>query len=859
MSLFRRNRKTDDGYVPGLTPRSLIATILVMLLAAMYLQYSMVILGECYLIHESAIPIPAMLVLIWLLILVGVIGTLFKIRLLTKAEIVCVAFAAMISIPLVTQGFWHRFLGITSAPFRNASYDYLDALNDKLWPHGPNLLEDSFENKAEGAEVSGNGTVTWSEVEYEEGKLAVLPTITNTNASDETFISFNIPVGEDSDAVPSYPHLATILSRMTDTEAETQIFMRALSDDSPVTTLLFTGKKLNKKTFLHKTGFVRTGKYAVVPGPGCQSNLVVQIGLQGRGSAIFADPKLMSVFAMESAFTGRKMIRESDYYALPVSERPSGVVIKPDNLWSLKGVAYYLKGYIPMGEWARPLAVWGAYVLILTIAFFAVNVMMRRKWAESERYPMPNSKIPLALIGANDAVDKPFSSIWRNRALWFGFAFALVYTIMKGMHAYNSNFPSMTMRFSLFDYISNPLYGSMFKVEFVFSLFVCSIAVFFELNILLSLVVGYWIYRFYLCIGHVTGIDINADFPWEQQACIGGYIGYFLVVIALSWKYIWGILKDAAKGKERAPGEVLSSRGALMLFILCHVAIAGWAVYTELNVGSILLLFCFMVLLGFVSAKYRAECGSPFTYFTPYNAMYFIGICGGMMAFGASSMIVAMILSGFLTGVLFYIIPGLQFEAIEVGRRMKIVPRHIGYACLIGVVGGIVIGGWVFLSNAYSYGGDNIKFQWAFNGLNWFMNGFRNTLNETTGNWLRQSADPSAALGPNWGERAMWFMGGLMVVVTILRQFFSGFWLHPIGLLMATSHLDEGANWGTLLVAYLIRLTVLKVGGARAVREKMQPFFLGVFVGCIAGIATFTVINAVSAASGSQLFYGWYP
>ena len=112
------------------------------------------------------------------------------------------------------------------------------------------------------------------------------------------------------------------------------------------------------------------------------------------------------------------------------------------------------------------------------------------------------------------------------------------------------------------------------------------------------------------------------------------------------------------------------------------------------------------------------------------------------------------------------------------------------------------------------------------------MNGFRTTLNNASTAWLRQAEDPTASLGPNWGSRAMWAMGAVMVVVTTLRQFFSGFWLHPIGLLLAPTHLNDGANWGTLLVAYLIRLAVLKIGGARAVRDKLHPFAIGLFVGC---------------------------
>ena len=236
MSFWKKSQaKADDnGFVPGITPRSLVATILCMLLAGMYVQYSLVLLYECYMIVESAIPIPAMIVLLVLLCFVGLFGVLLKVRILTKAELVCVAFATLISVPMMGQGFWHRFLGVTSAPLRNGSFDYLDAYSDNLWPHGPNLLKDAFAVASGTYDKGGDaglavtpGTpaegVTWSDVEYEEGLTGHLPTITNASISNETFLSFSIPVSHgdrSSRAMPAYPHLASILAHTEGFEAE---------------------------------------------------------------------------------------------------------------------------------------------------------------------------------------------------------------------------------------------------------------------------------------------------------------------------------------------------------------------------------------------------------------------------------------------------------------------------------------------------------------------------------------------------------------------------------------------------------------------------------------------------------------
>ena len=39
--------------------------------------------------------------------------------------------------------------------------------------------------------------------------------------------------------------------------------------------------------------------------------------------------------------------------------------------------------------------------------------------------------------------------------------------------------------------------------------------------------------------------------------------------------------------------------------------------------------------------------------------------------------------------------------------------------------------------------------------------------------------------------------------------------------------------WGSLLLAWCIRLLVLKIGGAAAVRERLRPFAIGVFVAAV--------------------------
>ncbi len=860
--MFRKGKK-EDGYKPGITPRSIAAMVFCILMAAMYTNYSCTFLREHYQIVEAAIPFPAILSILFASLLVGLMALLTRRRLLTRQELVCVAFATLISAPMMAEGFWQRFFGIIASPARGQSFDFIDVYDDSLWPHGRNLLDGAFDADFDGAMAVGRKegaatNVTWSVVEYEEGESARCPTISNSTAADETWIAYSIPVTPDdsSSAVPSHPHLFSVLGYIDGAEAESEVFCRAYADDNPVSETLLLSNQKPKRTLVHRHGFVRMGVYGVIPARECVSNLVVQIGYRGRGRVTLADPKFFSVYAVESCFRGRKMIDEKDWLALPPAERPAGAVVRPSNLWSLRGLAFFIKGYIPLRDWVRPAIIWSSFVLLLLGALFCVNVVMRRKWAESERYPMPNTRIPLAIIGANDTEDSPWASIWTNRFVWAGLIFGLVFGLIRGWHCYNPRVPDLSIDVPLGDYITNPVFGAMFRTSFLFILMVCCIAIFFDLNVLLSMVVGYWACRLIYFVGHITSIDVNSGFPWRDQTAVGAYLGYFFVVLALSGRYLLGVLKDALHGRGRNSGEALSPRAALVGLILAHVGAAVWARTTGAAPFAVLVFFAFLVAIGFVSAKFRAECGSPYGYFTPYNCLFFVMVAGGIPVFGERGVFVALLLSGCFTVTTFYLIPGMQFELIETGRRMKINPRHIVVTCLIGVLGGLFIGGWSFLTHGYSDGGENIRGAWLYNSWTWFTNTFRDPLAQATNAWLDGS---QAAEASPWNARMMVFGGVTMAVLTLLRQFFSGFWFHPIGFMLGWTNINNGAPWGTLLVAWAIRFTVLKIGGTKAVRYKLLPFFVGTFIGCLLSLLVFLVVNTRSYLAGDPNFASFLP
>ena len=841
------------SFARGITLRSFFACLTCLLLAGIYTQVTEVILATFEAPAEQVLPITAMGVLLPLLLLGGLLYKLGRIRILNKAELLCIAFAMLMAVPMMTQGMWHRFFGLLAATPRTASFNYIDAMSDKLWPHGPNLLPGLAENTVT---ITG-GKAVWEAVEYEKGRTATLPRLVNATGTETKTLKFVLPLTQPNGARinPAEPYLVSILARTADMAPDSMVYCRALEDAAENGVELLAVGKAEEKTFIHQTGFVRLGAYGVSFSRDSKTSITLEFCLRGRGSVHFADPRFFTVSAIENGYKGRRVILQSEWDALQETQRDPNLVVRPDSLWSVAGAKFLVEGYIPLRDWSLPIIAWGSFIGLLLAGLLAINIIMRRQWAENERFPFPNAQIPQSLIGLDEPGEGgAMASIWTNRTMWAGIAVALIYGGLKAWAKYNPAVPSPIIDVPLKPFFMAPGWGAMWDTSFTVSLFIVSIAVFFDLNVLMSLVVGYWLYRLTLLVKGANGIGANPDYPWRYEQAIGAYIGYTAAVLFFTRKYLWRTLKNAFTGKERDEQDVLSSRGALVLLALSVAGIVLWAQWLEATVSSILIFFAFLLVIGFVASKLRAECGLAGGYFTPYNAMLFVAACGGMTAFGANSMLIALILSGFLTVTVFFFIPGTQLELIQLGRGIRLHPRHVIYSCLLGLFGGLVIGGWVFLSNAYALGGDAIPYQWSFN-QNWFFSSYKVSLVTATA----QMNSPDAAAGTDYGVYAMLGSGGLVMVITMLRQLFSGFWFHPVGIILGTSHLLSDFGWGSILAALIIRFFVLKLGGAMAVRNQLKPFFIGTFLGCMAVVMIFHAVAMYLKSTGATQIFGVLP
>jgi hypothetical protein len=566
------------------------------------------------------------------------------------------------------------------------------------------------------------------------------------------------------------------------------------------------------------------------------------------------DPKLFSVAALEGVYKGKLVVTASEFDALPPEQR-ANLIVKPDNMYSLAGILYLLSGYIPVRDWIGPVFTWTIFIALLLLATLAVNIIMRRQWLDNERFQMPVTRIPVAMMDDEGHEGEALPPIWKNRLMWIGLFIALFWMLMKAWHFYNPKVPDMAVKVPLQEYFSDPGWGQMWtRCRFEIVAIFLAMCIFMELNVLISLVAGYFLFRSQLWIGEMTGLTVDPDFPYTFQQAIAAYVAYALIVLFFVRKYLWKVITAAVRGDKAASAdEAMSYRSALIMLVLCFAGSAAWAAWLGITPSSMLLFFLFLVSVGFVAAKLRTECGTPWGYFAPGNLALFMVLLGGISSFGAETMLFCYIASFMLAPTVFFLIPGAQLELLELGRRWQVTPRHLVMAAVIGIVGGMVIGGWVFLSNAYALGGETSRYGWAFDTKWWYFFSYNQDMTAATNEYLGQAAETTGtAVSPAWV--AVGITALVTVLVTVLRQVFAGFWFHPIGFVLGSSDFMNYI-WGSALTAWVIRTVVLRLGGAATVRNKLQPFFVGVFIGAVLSYLVLGVHAAYLRAIGIDKIY----
>lgn len=828
----------------GVTARSVCAALFGIAAVATTAQAIEVVVGSHFLFGQYALPLPAMYVFIPLVLVSGAFYAVTRRRLLTQPEFLVVLFSMFFAAPLVSVGFWTYFVGTIGTIPKTADFETYDALPSTFWPQGPDLLHDALTRGRRDA-VGVIGDVEWT-----DGPEKPALYLRNSMPGERASIRIPVAVGNDrrTGIVPGQPYLFTALLRPEDLGPEAYFYGRIYHDDrTHFATEAFASRATPEVNYLHPDGYLRRGMYGLVIGDDAEQVAWIEIGLAGQGELAVDEVELIDVGTLNTIYQGRKRIGDDRYAAMGTPDL-SEIVVQPANLWSWAGIRYIVSGYVPWREWLRPVITWGSYALLLLTGTLGIALLFRRQWMESERYPLPLTRLPLAFLGEPGSGDgDALPALWRRKTVWVGFGLAMFWCLMKAWHAYNATVPNMNVEVELAPYFTSPAWGETWhgkevrNVTFAVSALILGVCVFMELHILMSLVAGFFLFRAQYWFGETTGLALKKDFPFPEHQQVGAYAAYALLILFFARTYLWRAIRDAVRRTTAdTPPHVHEHRVAIAALCLSTIGVAVWAHFAGLYIGGMLLFFGYLLAIGLVAAKIRTECGTPLAAFTPVNLAQVLPLLGGMVMFGPAGVIFVIFANWFMFRHTFFLIPGMQAEMAALGSRYRLPTRDVVYTAILGAAGGLIIGAWVFLSLGNAIGGDNFGWRWPYMDKGFLTNDFH--LEVARANAALEGAHASAAeLGaPAWGYVAG---AGGTAAIAILRQLFTGFWFHPVGFIVSSTILMEFA-WGSLLTAFVIRAVTVRIGGAVAVRNYLLPFFAGVFLAGLSAHALFALFNA---------------
>ncbi|MCC5877101.1 MAG: hypothetical protein JJU11_12850 [Candidatus Sumerlaeia bacterium] len=834
----------------GLSACSILACIFAMLVTAILVQFCEMIEASANGIARHAVSPAAMMVFIPILLVISILSRATRFVILNRNELLAVCFCSLMAAPMASTGFWMMLVGPLGTIPKTAYFEVYDAYPKRLWPQSDNLFSGALDQDSVTGEQWRGGTPQWIEATITGGESRLLPILRNTDPGDTSAIRLSLPIAGPADTfptaiVPGEPYLLSVLMRPGDLEPGSEYYCHVYTDGREHFDIeVFTGRSIGEVNHLHQTGFLRRGTYGVIIPEGTQGPVEIEIGLRGGGTLEIAECEMVSVGALDAIYRGRRVIDSETREMLPPGPLPHSLV-------ESGGIRSMVTGNIPWGQWAAPFLSWYSFGALVLLGTLAIATIMHRQWVINERYPLPNTRIPMAILGGDDESQAGSleGGIWSNRIMWIGFSIALFWCLMKGWHAYNSNVPDMNIRVDLSPYFTDSGWGRTWRgeevrnVTFHVTAVILALAIFMELNVLFSLVLGFFLFRFQYFAGEATGMSAKQEFPYFREQQLGAFITYGLIIIFLARRHLWHSLKAGFFLPGDGAEHTRRYRAAWSLLVLCFAGAALWAVWTGIPMRGILVFFATILLVGLVAMKLRAECGVLTGWFTPIALAGIIPLTGGMVFHGPEGILFMSIASYALFQYLFFITPGMQLEMMEMGRKFKMPGRDIVGVLLLGTLGALLLTGLVHLSLGFGVGGDNYNERWPYMDKTFILHDYNMAIADANLLLLPEDAPERAAAGGfKEGYWGLIFGGGVTMILAGLRQAFSGFWFHPIGFIVGSTTMMELA-WGSVLAAGVIRYITFKIGGSYAVRARLMPFFVGVFLGAITAHLVFLAIN----------------
>jgi len=475
--------------------------------------------------------------------------------------------------------------------------------------------------------------------------------------------------------------------------------------------------------------------------------------------------------------------------------------------------ALYRSGPVDWTAWRLPVGFWSIYLLLLAGAGLAIGCIVRRSWLEQERLSFPVAQIALEWTSAE-------TPAWRRPGFWIGAAIPVVLQSLLAIREWAPSVPAMGLkawnaREMLFP---TPPWSAIPDFQIGFYPMAIGLGYFMPGPVAFSCCFFWLATR----LAHVAGVALGlapagggpeARFPYVFEQGAGAWIGMALLTLFA--------VRRAAH--LRSDAERKSDTIATCVAVACLAGAAAMmhssGVPLPMSVVTVLVAGAYIV----TAARVRAEAGAIWTFapltWTPGRvALEMFRTAPFPPPTIAGTALFDLVHVDVRGQALPYLMEGMQIvKETRFSVRTLVVWSGIFTAVAIALA-------WWFQVNATHQVGA------AGAGANPYgLLKVRISFREALGAASRPSIPDLAGFG------AAAFGGLFTGALALLRARWVGFPLHPIGYVLGLT-LTMNAFFVPILIALLVRVTVLRYGGGEMYRRSVA-FFVGLTLGDI-GIQT---------------------
>jgi len=272
--------------------------------------------------------------------------------------------------------------------------------------------------------------------------------------------------------------------------------------------------------------------------------------------------------------------------------------------------------------------------------------------------------------------------------------------------------------------------------------------------------------------------------------------------------------------------EPISYRVSFWGLLLTVGAMTVWFAWFGMNVFSALALIALIFCVALVQARLVAQGGIFFVQETWSPPQLLHGLTGGH-AFSAPAAVAAQMQNAILIQDSREILSGHAANALRISSVFDKHRRLFLPVMMAALIVAIGVCTWSTLSVYYAKGGLN-----TYNGYGMTGMPIANTFSPAD----KMIANPTKSAEPHYGG----LVGGAVVMffVTAMRARFYWWPLHSLGLPLANTW-PARTLWFSFLLAWLIKVVVMRYGGGGMLRS-VRNFFFGVIVAeaSLVGIST---------------------